>query len=165
MGYLPCLVIDGVKYVESTAILELLEELYPDRPLLPKRPEDRARVRALVQIVNSGIQPLQNLTVLDRLGDDKERRHDWLRHFISRGLAAWEALASRFATETGQNGPFAYGDTFTSADALLLPQLYAARRFGIDLGPYPTIMRVDEATKDLPFVSAAYPDRQPDAKP
>lgn len=165
MGYLPCLVVDGTKFVESTAILELLEELYPDPPLLPKKPEDRARVRALVQIVNSGIQPLQNLSVLDRVGDDKERRLEWIRHFMTRGLAAWEALATRFAEETGSKGPFAYGDTFTSADVLLIPQLYAARRFGVDLSPYPTILRVDEATRDLPFVKAAHPDAQPDAKP
>lgn len=165
MGYLPCLVIDGVKYVESTAIIELLEELHPQPALLPKKPEDRARVRALVQIVNSGIQPLQNLVVLDRIGDDKDKRLDWLRHFITRGLTAWEALASRFAEETGEKGPFAYGATFTSADAVLIPQLYTARRFAIDLSPYPTILRVDEATKDLPFVKAAYPDAQPDAKP
>ncbi|MBX3262723.1 MAG: maleylacetoacetate isomerase [Labilithrix sp.] len=165
MGFLPCLVLDGVKYVESTAILELLDELYPDPPLLPKTPEDRARVRALVQIVNSGIQPLQNLVVLDRIGEDKEARLAWLRHFITRGLGAWEALASRFQEETGHTGPFAYGASFTAADALLIPQLYAARRFGVDLGAYPTIRRVDEATRELPFVAAAYPDAQPDAKP
>ena len=165
MGHLPCLVIDGVKYVESTAIIELLEELYPEPALLPKKPEDRARVRALMQIVNSGIQPLQNLVVLDRIGEDKEKRLDWLHHFITRGLTAWEALASRYAEETGQKGPFAYGSTFTAADAVLIPQLYSARRFGIDLSPYPTILRLDEATKDLPFVKAAYPDAQPDAKP
>jgi len=164
MGYLPCLVIDGQKFVESTAILELLEDLYPAPPLFPNRPEDRARVRALMQIVNSGIQPLQNLVVLDKIGDDKEKRLDWLRHFITRGLAAWEALASRFAEETGQKGPFAYGPSFSAADALLIPQLYTARRFGIDLSSYATILRVDEATKDLPFVKAAYPDVQPDAK-
>jgi maleylacetoacetate isomerase len=164
MGYLPCLVVDGTKFVESTAILELLEELYPDPPLLPKRPEDRARVRALVQIVNSGIQPLQNLSVLDRVGEDKERRLEWVRHFMTRGLAAWEVLATRFAEETGSKGPYAYGDTFTLADVLLIPQLCAARRFGVDLSPYPTILRVDEATRDLPFVKAAHPDAQPDAK-
>jgi maleylpyruvate isomerase len=165
MGHVPCLVLGGAKYVESTAIVELLDELYPDPPLLPKTPEDRARVRALVQIVNSGIQPLQNLVVLDKIGDDTEKRLAWLRHFITRGLGAWEALASRFADETGNKGPFAYGSTFTTADAFLVPQLYAARRFGIDLGVYPTITRVDEATKDLPFVKAAHPDVQPDAKP
>ncbi|MBX3206650.1 MAG: maleylacetoacetate isomerase [Labilithrix sp.] len=165
MGYLPCLVVGGVKYVESTAILELLEELHPDPPLLPKKAEDRARVRALVQIVNAGIQPLQNLVVLDRLGEDKDARLAWLRHFITRGLGAWEALASRFQQETGHAGPFAYGASFTSADALLIPQLYAARRYGIDLSAYPTILRVDAATRDLPFVAAADPDAQPDAKP
>jgi glutathione S-transferase len=103
--------------------------------------------------------------VLDRIGDDKEKRLDWLRHFITRGLTAWEALASRFAEETGSKGPFAYGDSFGAADAVLLPQLYTARRFGIELTAYPTILRVEEATKDLPFVKAAYPDAQPDAKP
>ncbi len=165
MGYLPCLVVDGVKYVESTAIIELIEELYPEPALLPKKPEDRARVRALVQIVNAGIQPLQNLVVLDRIGDDKARRLDWLRHFIARGLGAWESLSAGFAEETGHQGPFAYGAAFTAADALLIPQLYAARRYGIDLDVYPNIARVDAATKDLPFVKAAYPDAQPDAKP
>lgn len=166
MGHLPCLVIDGVKYIESTAILELLEDLYPSPPLLPREPGDKARVRALMQIVNSGIQPLQNLVVLDRIGEDKDKRLDWLRHWISRGLAAWERLAASYR-EDGfvKDGPFAYGAQFGAADALLLPQLYAARRFGLDLAPYPTILQVDEATKDLPFVKAAYPDAQPDANP
>jgi maleylacetoacetate isomerase len=165
MGYLPCLVVNGAKYVESTAIIELLEDLYPEPALLPKKPEDRARVRALMQIVNAGIQPLQNLVVLDRIGDDKDKRLEWLNHFITRGLTAWEALASRFAEETGNKGPFAYGSSFTAADAVLIPQLYTARRFNVDLSAFPTILRVDEATKDLPFVKAAYPDAQPDAKP
>lgn len=165
MGHLPCLVLDGVQYVESTAILELLDELYPDPPLYPKTPQDRARVRALVQIVNSGIQPLQNLIVLDRIGDDKDKRLDWLHFFIKRGLEAWEALASRFQKDTGHQGPFAFGATFSAADAVLIPQLYTARRFSIDLSPFPTIVRVDEATRDLPFVKAAHPDAQPDARP
>jgi maleylacetoacetate isomerase len=165
MGHLPALVLDGTTYVESTAILELLDELYPTPALYPGTPHDRARIRALVQIVNSGIQPLQNLIVLDQLGDDKEKRLAWLQFFIKRGLDAWEALASRFAAETGQSGPFAYGASFTAADAVLLPQLYAARRYGIDLSVYPTISRAFEASKDLPFVKAADPDAQPDAKP
>ncbi|MBX3226850.1 MAG: maleylacetoacetate isomerase [Labilithrix sp.] len=166
MGHLPCLVIDGVKYVESTAILELLEELHPTPPLYPKEPGDRARVRALMQLVNSGIQPLQNLVVLDRIGDDKDKRLDWLRHWITRGLAAWEQLAASYRSEGFvKEGAFAYGAELTAADALLIPQLYAARRFGVELDAYPTILRVDEATKDLPFVKAAYPDAQPDANP
>lgn len=164
MGYLPCLLVDGKPFVESVAILELLEELHPDPPLLPRAPEDRARVRALVQFVNAGIQPLQNLTVLEQLGDDKERRTAWLRHFIGRGLAAFEALVARCEEETGKKGPFAFGDTFTMADVVLIPQLYAARRYGVDLSACPRIVRADEAAKDLPFVAAAHPDAQPDAK-
>lgn len=166
IGHLPCLVVDGVKYLESTAILELLEDLHPSPPLYPKAPGDRARVRALMQFVNAGIQPLQNLVVLDRIGDDKEKRLDWLRHWISRGLAAWEKLAVSYR-EDGfvKGGDFAYGENFTAADALLIPQIYTARRFGIALDAYPTILRVDEATKDLAFVKAAYPDAQPDAAP
>lgn len=166
IGHLPCLVVDGVKYLESTAIIELLEELYPSPPLYPKEPGDRARVRALMQFVNSGIQPLQNLVVLDRIGDDKEKRLDWLRHWISRGLEAWDKLATSYRDEGFvKNGGFAYGEHFTAADALLIPQIYVARRFGIELDKYPTILRVDEATKDLAFVKAAYPDAQPDAAP
>lgn len=165
MGYVPSLVVDGVRYVESTAILELVEELYPERPLLPKSPRDRARVRALVQIINAGIQPLQNLNVLEHVSSDNAQRAAWARHFVSRGLAAWEALAASFAEESGKTGPFAYGDEFTMADVFLIPQVYAARRFKIDLSKYPTILRVDEATKELAYVKAAHPDVQPDAKP
>lgn len=166
LGHLPCLVLDGVRYLESTAILDLLEDLHPTPALYPPDPRDRARVRALMQFVNSGIQPLQNLVVLDRVGDDKEKRLDWLRHFITRGLAAWEALAASYRDEGFvKGGSFAYGAQFTAADALLIPQIYTARRFGIELDAYPIIVGVDEATKDLAFVKAAYPDAQPDASP
>jgi len=161
MGYLPCLVIDGEKFVESTAILELLEDLHPEPPLYPSDPKARAHVRALMQIVNSGIQPLQNLTVLDRVGDDTDRRKAWMLHFMTRGLAAWEALATSFGTR----GPFAYGDRFTAADVLLIPQIYAARRNGVDVDAFPKIVGVERATAELPFVKAAHPDAQPDARP
>jgi len=167
MGYLPTLEVDGTaRYVESVAIIELLEELVPEPALLPRTKEDRARARSLAQIVNAGIQPLQNLSVLDQVGEDKEKRLAWLRHFIGRGLTAFEALATRYAEEAkGTDGPFAFGDSFTIADAFLLPQIYAARRYGIDIASFPRIARADEATKDLPFVKAAYPDAQPDAQP
>jgi maleylacetoacetate isomerase len=161
MGYLPCLVVDGVSYVESTAIVELLEELHPEPALLPKTPEERARVRALVQFVNAGIQPLQNLNVLEQLGDAD--RGAWLRHFISRGLGAFDALSARYEEETGKKGPFAFGDSFTMADVFLLPQLYAARRYQVDIAAYPRVARAEAAAKDLPFVAAAHPEAQPDA--
>ena len=158
IGHVPTLTVDGVTYVESVAIMELLEELYPDPPLLPKSPHDRARVRALVQTINAGIQPLQNLIVLDRVGGtDPQKRGEWMKFFITRGLGAFEAQASEI-------GPFSFGSTFTMADACLVPQIYAARRVGVDLTPFPRIVRAEGAASELPFVAAAKPEAQPDAK-
>jgi maleylacetoacetate isomerase len=158
IGHVPTLHIDGVPYVESVAIMELLEELYPEPALLPKSPQDRARVRALVETINAGIQPLQNLIVLDRVGgDDQEKRSAWMKFFIPRGLRAFEALAS-------EKGPFAFGEAFTMADACLVPQIFAARRVGVDLTPFPRVVRAEAAASALPFVAAARPEAQDDAK-
>lgn len=158
IGHVPTLHIDGVPYVESVAIMELLEELYPEPALLPKSPPERARVRALVETINAGIQPLQNLIVLDRVGgDDQEKRGAWMKYFITRGLGAFEALAS-------EKGPFAFGDAFTMADVCLVPQIYAARRVKVDLTPFPRIVRAEAAASALPFVAAARPEAQDDAK-
>lgn len=166
IGHVPTLTIDGVPYVESVAIMELLEELYPDPPLLPKTPQHRARVRELVETINAGIQPLQNLVVLDRIGDAKtehDKRVAWMKFFMPRGLAAYEALVAR-AENDGLTGPFSFGSTFSIADACLIPQVYAARRVGVDLTPFPRILRIDAAASELPFVAAAKPEAQPDAK-
>jgi maleylacetoacetate isomerase len=158
IGHVPTLHIDGVPYVESVAIMELLEELYPEPALLPKSPQERAHVRALVQTINAGIQPLQNLIVLERAGgDDPEKRNAWMNYFITRGLGAFEALSS-------EKGPFAFGDAFTMADVCLVPQIYAARRVKVDLTPFPRIVRAEAAASALPFVAAARPEAQADAK-
>ena len=162
IGHVPTLTVDDgttrVSYVESVAIMELLEELHPEPALLPKTPHDRARVRALVETINAGIQPLQNLVVLDRVGGtDQEKRGAWMKFFIARGLGAFEAQAS-------ESGPFAFGGNFTMADACLVPQVYAARRVGVDLTPFPRIVRAEAAASELPFVAAAKPEAQADAK-
>jgi maleylacetoacetate isomerase len=158
IGHVPTLHIDGVPYVESVAIMELLEELYPEPALLPKSAQERAHVRALVQTINAGIQPLQNLIVLERAGgDDQEKRNAWMNYFITRGLGAFEALAS-------ETGPFAFGDAFTMADVCLVPQIYGARRVKVDLTPFPRIVRAEAAASALPFVAAARPEAQGDAK-
>ena len=158
IGHVPTLTIDGVTHVDSIAIMELLEELYPEPALLPKAPHDRARVRALVQTIAAGIQPLQNLVVLDRIGGtDQEKRSDWMKFWITRGLGAFEALAS-------ESGPFAFGTVFTMADACLVPQIYASRRVGVDLTPFPRILRAEAAASELAFVASARPEAQPDAK-
>ena len=167
IGHVPTLAIDGVPYVESIAILELLEELYPEPALLPKTPQGRARVRALVETINAGVQPLQNLPVLERIdpgAQDKEKRVAWLGHFIARGLGAFEALMASAEGE-GVAGPFAFGPALTMADCCLVPQVHAARRFAVDLAPFPRVARAEAAAVKLPFVAAASPEAQPDARP
>jgi maleylpyruvate isomerase len=161
-GYVPCLVLDGVAYVESVAILELLDERFPSPPLYPKDPHARARVRALVEIVNSGIQPLQNRHVTLFLSPDPEVQRRWIQHFVGRGLAALQAAMEGHEKE-GTRGRYAYGDSVTAADACLVPQVVSAQRFHVDLAPFPHVSRAfDEAMKLDAFLAAA-PDRQPDA--
>ena len=149
-GYVPCLEIDGHKFGESVAIMELLEELHPEPALYPKRPEERARVRAMVEMINSGVQPMQNLSVLAKVGEDKAVRLAWMTHFVQKGLAAFEAVAS-------PDGPFAFGPSFTAADCVLVPQLYSARRFGIDVSMFPRLARAEKAALTTPWVDACAP--------
>jgi maleylpyruvate isomerase len=145
---------------QSLAILEYLEERYPSPALLPADPLLRARVRMLSEVVNSGIQPLHNLAVTQRIktelrGDDTA----WNAYWIDRGLAALQALAGETA------GRYCVGDAVSFADICLVPQLYAARRFGVDLGPYALLTRVEAACAQSPAFQAAHADRQPDAVP
>lgn len=161
-GFVPCLAIDGVTYVESVAIVELLEERFPEPRLYPKDAHGRARMRALVEIVNSGTQPLQNHSVTQYLSQDVEVQKRWLQHFVGRGLAAFEAAMESNERE-GVRGRYAYGDAPSAADVFLVPQVFAAKRFHVDLAPYSRLVRAfDEAMKLEPFQAAA-PDRQPDA--
>jgi maleylpyruvate isomerase len=147
--------------VQSMAILEWLEERFPEPALLPPDLAGRARVRALAEHVNSGIQPLQNAHPLKILkekfpGYEKE----WARLHIATGLAALER-----AVNDGGAGRFCHGDAPGLADCYLVPQLGNARRFGVDLAPYPTLRRIDEAASALAPFRAAHPDAQPDAPP
>jgi maleylacetoacetate isomerase len=163
-SYVPSLVIDGVAYSESIALLELLDELYPDPPLYPRDPFARARVRALVEIVNAGIQPLQNLAVVRHLSEDEAVRGAWTKHWIVRGLGAFDrAVAANHAA--GARGDYSYGSSLTAADLVLIPQLYAARRFQIDLGAFPHVKRAGETALAYPGLDAAAPEKQPDALP
>jgi maleylpyruvate isomerase len=164
MGYVPALEViegDGQVHVlaQSLPIIEYLDERFPSPALLPLGKESRAHVRALAEIVNSGIQPLQNLTVTRRLTaagvDDKA----WVQHFIARGLAAFEAALE----QAGGTGRFCAGDEPTLADCCLVPQVYAARRFGVDIAAYPRIAAITAVCEPLAAFAAAHPDRQPDA--
>jgi maleylacetoacetate isomerase len=161
-GYVPCLVVDGVAYVESVAIVELLDERFPTPSLYPKDAHARARVRALVEIVGSGTQPLQNRNVTEFLSPDVEVQHRWLRHFVTKGLAAFEGAMELHERE-GTRGPHAYGETVTAADVFLVPQVVSALRFKIDLAPFPRVSRAFEAAMKLDAFVAAAPEKQPDA--
>ncbi len=147
------------RLAQSLAILDHLELRFPSPPLLPTNPWLRARARQLAEMVNSGIQPFQTPLVLGQVkafgGDD----HAWVQFFLGRGLAALEEETSRTA------GRFCVADAPSFADCCLVPQLYTARRFRIDLTPFPTLTRVEAACEALPAFQAAHPDRQPDATP
>jgi len=162
LGFVPALVVDGRVLVESVAIVELLEELHPEPALYPRDPLDRADVRALVEVVNAGTQPLQNLVVLDRVSADKAARDAWSQHFIARGLGGLERLMERNEAR-GVRGPYAYGASLTAADVFLVPQVYNARRFGVDLSAFPRVAAADAAARALEAVAAAAPEKQPDA--
>lgn len=143
---------------QSVAILEYLEEAHPEPALLPKCPVERAHVRSMVECVNSGIQPLQNLHVLqqiEQLGQDKKA---WAVHFLERGLTALEALAARSA------GVYLAGEQVTLADVCSIPQLYNARRFGLDLARYPTLVAAERVCESLPPFQRAHANAQADAE-
>lgn len=156
----PVFILDGDPrpLAQSMAIIELLEEQFPTPPLLPADPWRRARARQLAEMVNAGIQPLQNLYVLDRAQAGGMDRNEWARHFIGRGLAALEIAAQETA------GTFLVGDAVSIADVYLIPQLYNARRFQVDLAPVPTLARVEAACAALPAFAAAHADAQSDAQ-
>lgn len=159
MGYVPCLVVDGQPFVESVAIIELLEDLFPAPRLYPSDPKDRARVRAVVEVINAGIQPLQNLRILRRHSTDNKEQAAWAREFNQRGLEAVERLLESF----GDRGPYAYGKEPTAADIFLLPQVMSARRFGADLSKLARVVRAAGAFAEHPAAKVAAPDAQPDA--
>ncbi len=169
MGELPCLGVlgdDGAPRAmlgQSVAILEYLEEVHPTPALLPADPLARARVRQIVECVNSSIQPYQNLNLLRKLnadfGPDQARNDAWARHYIARGFDGLELLVAASA------GTYTFGDDVTLADCALVPQVFNARRFGIDLAAYPTIARVSDAAMALPAFQRAAPEVQPDTPP
>ncbi len=141
---------------QSMAIIEYLEERFPERPLLPSDREGRARARQLAEIVNSGIQPLQNLSLLqalDAAGASSAAVRDGA---IVRGLTALEAIAKETA------GRFLVRDGVTLADIYLMPQLGSAHRFGIELEPFPTLRRVERECSALVEFQSAHPNAQPD---
>jgi maleylpyruvate isomerase len=160
-GFVPALALDdGAVLTQSVAIIEYLDEMYPDPPLLPQAPLARARVRALTQAITCDVHPLNNLRVLqyleNQLHHDKSVRDDWYRHWVQMGFDAVE----RWLTRDGATGRFCHGDSPTLADVCLVPQVANARRYAVDLGPYPCIVRIDAACRDMTQFQSAAPERQ-----
>ena len=157
----PALALDhGQILLQSLAIIEYLEEVYPQPPLLPAEPVERAEVRAVSQIVACDIHPLNNLAALNYLKGplkhEQAAADDWYRHWVMQGFEAVEALL--------RPGPYAFGASVTIADLCLVPQVFNARRFKMDMGKYPKIAAVDAACLKLPAFDKARPENQPDAE-
>ena len=148
---------------QSMAILEYLDEVWPDPPLLPATARDRQRVRALAQLGACDIHPLTTRRVLQYFERDwgvpQAERDVWVRHWIIEGFTAFEALLQ----DHPSTGAFCDGNIPTIADCCLIPQVYNARRFSVDLAPFPNIVRIEAACLALPAFDAARPERQPDA--
>ena len=160
-GLVPALQDQGVVITQSLAIIEWLEETYPEPPLLPKNPLRRAHVRAFAQVLACDTHPLQNLKVLARLrqlGLAEDEATGWAAWANTEGLAACEALLS------GESGPFCFGEAPTLADLCLVPQLGNARRFGVDLSAFPRLLKAEAVAKNTKAFADAAPERQPDAE-
>ena len=161
-GLVPALELgEGAVLTQSPAILEWLDEAYPAPPLLPPDPLQRAIVRSMAALVACDIHPLNNLRVLTAIrgdfGADEESVKRWIARWTAEGFAALEQLVA------AHGRGFAFGDRTTLADCCLVPQLYAAERFGVDLSPYPRLVAAGEAARALPAFRVAHPDHQPDA--
>lgn len=162
-GLVPALETNAGVLFQSPAIIEWLEECYPDPPLLPAAPAERALVRAMAAVVGCDIHPLNNLRVLaairDDLGATPQQVSGWITRWIAAGFAALEPLIAR------HGGQFAYGDQPGLLDAYLVPQVYSAERFGVVLDPYPALTAAAARARAHPAIASAAPEQQPDADP
>ncbi len=160
-GLVPALEVDGVVITQSTAILEWLDETYTEPPLMPADAIGRAQVRGMIGLIASDIHPLNNLRVLNELrttfGADQSATDAWAGRWMVPGFEALAALTEK------QGRGWLHGDTPTLADCYLIPQLYSARRFNVDLTPFPALTAIEERALAHPAFAAAHPDLQPGA--
>ncbi len=161
IGFVPAIETEGKCFGESLAILEWLEETNPAPApaLLPKDPLDRLQVRQLMLQIACNTQPLQNLSTMRQHSLDKDTQQAWAAHWIATGLAGYEKLLQH-----GKPGRFSVGDVVTMADLCLVPQIYNARRFNVDVALWPLLSAIGERCLTLPECKAAHPDRQPGAQ-
>jgi len=163
-GLVPALEDGGEVLGQSLAIIEYLEEVHPRTDLLPQAPLDRARVRAIALAIACDIHPINNLRVLQYLGEvlgaADSQKTDWYRHWVLAGLGAVEALLAG----DRRTGDFCHGDVPGLADCCLVPQVFNARRFGCDLSTMPNIVRIAANCETIEAFRLAAPGNQPDAE-
>ncbi|CAH2904330.1 MAG: Maleylacetoacetate isomerase (EC @ Glutathione S-transferase, zeta (EC [uncultured Paraburkholderia sp.] len=160
----PLLQDGGPLIAQSIAILEYLEERYPDVPLLPRDIMARAHVRQIAQYIACDVHPLNNLRVLKfltgRLHLSEDQKNAWIVHWLETGLSTIENQLNQSSTR----GAFCMGDTPTIADCCLVPQMFSARRFGIDIERYPTLFAIEKNCNEMAAFQLAQPTLQPDAE-
>jgi maleylacetoacetate isomerase len=152
VGHVPVLQVGENYLIESVSIIEWLEELIPAPQLYPGDIYERAHIRALVEVINSETQPLQNLGVLEKYSDNAEVRKEWARHFIAKGLHAFEKLLK-------SPGPYSCGKSITAADVFLIPQLLNAQRFEFNLSEFPKLESIWNNALKTPACAASHPDK------
>jgi len=153
MQQVPAVQIDGITLSQSLAVIQYIEETRPGPRLLPTDPKKRAHVRMICDVIASGIQPLQNLYVIQKIGAEKVQ---WAQHFIERGFHALEPILKETA------GTYCVGDEISMADICLVPQVYNAERFKVNVGQFPTIKRLNETLVEVEAFKVSHPSCQPD---
>ncbi|XP_041668659.1 maleylacetoacetate isomerase isoform X1 [Cheilinus undulatus] len=153
MQQVPAVEIDGFILCQSLAVIQYLDETRPGPRLLPADPKKRAQVRMISDLIASGIQPLQNLYVIQKIGAEKVQ---WSQHFINRGFQALEPILKETA------GKYCVGDEISMADICLAPQVYNAERFKVDMEQFPTIKRLNQTLLEIDAFKVSHPSSQPD---
>ena len=162
-GLIPALEVDGTVISQSVAIIEYLNELHPQPPLLPADPLARAQVRSMALAIACDTHPLNNLRVLNYLRQELAQNDDgvntWYRHWVSEGFRGLELQVEKHSSARR----YCFGDSLSLADVCLAPQMYNARRFKCDLTPFPTLVAISAHLESLPAFDTARPEAQPDA--
>jgi maleylpyruvate isomerase len=157
---LPVIIDEGQAIAQSVAIMSYLDARFADHPLIPEEPLAKAQCLQLTEIINSDIQPLQNLSVLKKLvkehGFSEDEKVAWIQHWITLGLKSYETLLQKTA------GKFSMGDIPSMPDCFLMPQLFNAHRFGVDMKAFTLINEIEKNCEEHPAFIKAHPSRQPD---
>ena len=159
LGQVPTLEMDGLLLTQSVAIMEYIHDTHPEAHILPEDPAMKAKVRMITEMICSGIQPIQNLSVMQKHSQDQAERMAWSKYWITTGFRALEAVLQKTA------GECCVGDKVTMADCCIVPQVFNATRFSVDMSEFPIIEKLNENLSSRPEFMAAHPTQQPDCPP